>query len=96
VRAFAAQVAGLVGSFHEEKQIHGDQWERGTLRAAEGGVNTEERFPARAIRSDDPGRAAARTRATARCVPVDNQVVLVLDSSFPRATQNQQRIFHCG
>jgi hypothetical protein len=47
VRAFAAQVAGLVSSFHEEKQIHGDQSERGTLRAVDRRVNTEQAFFAR-------------------------------------------------
>jgi hypothetical protein len=55
VRAFAAQVAGLVGSFHgsrhpasekdQQKQIDGDQSERGTLRAAERGVNTKAAIP---------------------------------------------------
>jgi hypothetical protein len=52
VRAFAAQVAGLVGSFHgsrhpatekdQQKQIDGEQSERGTLRAAGRPVNTRE------------------------------------------------------
>ena len=50
VRAFASQVAGLVRSFHfsrhpirekhQQKQIDGARSERGTLRAAECGVNT--------------------------------------------------------
>jgi hypothetical protein len=52
VRAFAAQVAGLVSSFHgsrhpatekdQQKQIDGDQSERGTLRAAGRCVNTKD------------------------------------------------------
>ena len=41
VRSFASQVAGLIRSFHEKKQIDGDRSERGTLRAALCAVNTE-------------------------------------------------------
>jgi hypothetical protein len=85
VRAFAAQVTRLIRSFHEEKQIDGDQSERGTLRAAARSVNTR-----------DTRVRNSSTRATSTRVLVDNWSVLVLDSSFPRATQNQQRIFHCG
>jgi hypothetical protein len=50
VRAFAAQVAGLIGSFHgsrnpnrekhQQKQIDGNTSERGTLRGADQSVNT--------------------------------------------------------
>jgi hypothetical protein len=40
VRAFAAQVARLIRSFHEQKQIDGARSERGTLRADARPVNT--------------------------------------------------------
>ena len=41
VRSFAAQIAGLISSFHEKKQIDGDRSERGTLRGVLCAVNTE-------------------------------------------------------